>query len=42
MCVEAFFLIGRELVGERSRGGQARESAQKGQQGEEDQHVGER
>jgi hypothetical protein len=40
MCVEAFFLIGCELVGERSRGGEARESAQKGQQGEEDQHVG--
>lgn len=39
MGVEAFFLVGRELVGQSGRRGEARKGAQEGQEGEEDQHV---
>lgn len=34
MCVEALLLVGRELVGEGGGRGEAREGAQKGQEGE--------
>jgi len=40
MRVEALFLVGRELVGEGCGRGKAREGAQKGQEGEQDQHGG--
>ena len=40
VCVEALFLVGRELVGEGCGRGKAREGAQKGQEGEKDQHGG--
>lgn len=40
VCVEAFFLVGRELVGQGCRGCEAREGAQEGQEGEEDEHGG--
>lgn len=42
MRVEAFLLVGRELVGEGGRRGEAGESTQKGEQGDEKLHVGER
>lgn len=42
MRVEAFLLVGRELVGEGSRRGEAGESAQKGEQGDEELHASER
>ena len=42
MCVEAFLLIRRKLVGEGGSGCEAREGTQEGQEGEEDQHGGER
>jgi len=41
VCVEAFLLIGRKLVGERSCGCEAGESAQQGEEREEELHVGE-
>ena len=41
MCVEALLFVGRELVGESGGRGKAREGAQKGQEGEQDQHGGE-
>lgn len=40
VCVEALFLVGRELVGQSGRGSEARERAQEGQEGVEDQHCG--
>lgn len=39
VCVEAFFLVRRKLVGQGGGRGEARKGAQKGQEGEEKQHV---
>lgn len=39
MCVEAFFLVRRKLIGQGGGRGEARKGAQEGQEGEEDQHV---
>lgn len=39
MGVKAFFLVGRKLVSQSGRRGEARQGAQEGQEREEDQHI---